>query len=469
MGHSEVSRHGRAGSDTPAEPVAPVTPAASGAAEPAGPPGRDATPAEGPPARSWVDRLGIPRPLAWGFVGLLIFMIGDGVEAGYLSPYLLARGLTEHQVAVLFTVYGVTAGVAAWLSGALSDLWGPRRVMWLGLAIWVALQVLFLAVAVPTVNYPLLLLGYGLRGFGYPLFAFGFLVWIAAATPRHRLGTAVGWFWFAFTGGLPTLGSLVASGLVPAVGEYRTLWFALALITAGGLVALLGVRERTGYARLAPPGERPLITLLGSVTILWRNPRIGLGAVVRMINTAPQFGYLVFLPVFFTQTIGFTLGEWLRLLTVMFATNIVFNLIFGIVGDRLGWRRTVTWFGGVGSALTTVLLYYVPVAAGPQYWLALLVAALYGATLAGYVPLSALMPSLAPEHKGQAMAALNLGAGASVMAGPAIAGLFLGSLGVEGVMLTFAGLYVVSAVLTLFLRVPAPTGDPAGPAPARVG
>ena len=40
----------------------------------------------GAPARvSWIDRIGIPKSLAWGFVGLLLFMIGDGVEAGFLG------------------------------------------------------------------------------------------------------------------------------------------------------------------------------------------------------------------------------------------------------------------------------------------------------------------------------------------------------------------------------------------------
>ncbi|MCH0538892.1 MFS transporter [Streptomyces sp. MUM 203J] len=408
--------------------------------------------------RGRLERLGIPRPLAWGFLGVLVFMIGDGVESGYLSPYLADEGLSGSRVALLFTVYGVSAGIAAWLSGALSDLWGPRRVMWTGLTFWVAFQLLFLLVAVPKLNYPLLLAAYGLRGFGFPLFAFGFLVWIAAATPAARLGSAAGWFWFAFTGGLPTLGSLVASGLVPRIGPYRTLWAALLLVVAGGLIALLGVRDPTGRRRLAPRGERPLSTFLGSVTILWRNPRIGVGCLVRIINTAPEFGFLVFLPIFFTETIGFSLSQWLRVLTVMFAVNIVFNLVFGLVGDRFGWRRTVAVFGGVGCAITTLLLYYVPTAAGSDYPLALLVAGLYGATLAGYVPLSALMPSLAPQHKGQAMAALNLGAGASAFVGPAIVGVLLAPLGVVGVMWVFAGLYAASALMTSFLRLPSETG-----------
>ena len=42
-----------------------------------------------------LDRLGIYPPLALGYLGLLVFMIGDGVESGFLSPYLRERGLTR--------------------------------------------------------------------------------------------------------------------------------------------------------------------------------------------------------------------------------------------------------------------------------------------------------------------------------------------------------------------------------------
>ncbi|WP_247615855.1 hypothetical protein [Streptomyces sp. MK37H] len=134
--------------------------------------------------RHFLERLGIPKVLVWGFVGVLLFMIGDGVESGYLSPYLIDEGVAKDQVALLFTVYGVTASIAAWFSGALSDLW------------------------------------------------------VTAVTPEHRLGSAVGWFWFAFTGGLPTLGSLFASLTIPWIGAYSTLWSSLALVVAGGLIAL---------------------------------------------------------------------------------------------------------------------------------------------------------------------------------------------------------------------------------------
>jgi predicted MFS family arabinose efflux permease len=81
---------------------------------------------------SLLARIGIPPALAWGFAGLFLFMIGDGVESGYLSPYLMSKGVATANVAWLFTVYGVAVAIGGWLSGALSDVWGPRRVIvWL--------------------------------------------------------------------------------------------------------------------------------------------------------------------------------------------------------------------------------------------------------------------------------------------------------------------------------------------------
>jgi polyol permease family len=366
----------------------------------------------------------------------------------------MTRGFEAQQVALLFTVYGATAAIAAWFSGALSDLWGPHRVMWIGLGIWCLLEVVFLSVLGGASSYSVLLVTYALRGFGYPLFAYGFLVWITAATPARRLGTAVGWFWFAFTGGLPTLGSFLASFTLPVLGPYQTLWCSLILVVAGGLLALFGTQEPTGRHGLAAPGENPLKTVLTSVTIAWREPKTAAGCVVRAINTAPQFGFLVFLPIYFTQTVGFSLTQWLRLLSAIFLSNIIWNLLFGIIGDRFGWRRTVAVCGGIGSAVTTLMLYYVPHTLGANYPLALVAGACYGATLAGFVPLSALMPSLVPHNKGAAMSMLNLGAGASTWLGPFLVRLFLVPLGVAGVMWIFAGLYLVSAALTLLLTLP---------------
>ncbi|HRO70768.1 MAG TPA: MFS transporter, partial [Chitinophagaceae bacterium] len=55
-----------------------------------------------------IQKLGIPSSLLSGFLGILLFMMGDGMEQGWLSPYLIERGMTIQQTATLFTAYGVT-------------------------------------------------------------------------------------------------------------------------------------------------------------------------------------------------------------------------------------------------------------------------------------------------------------------------------------------------------------------------
>ncbi|KAA9149091.1 MFS transporter [Amycolatopsis acidicola] len=421
-----------------------------------------ATPRLSPPSGGFsglLNKWGLPAPLLLGYVGLLLFMVGDGVESGFISPFMADNGAgSEIHASYVITVYGVAVMLASWLSGALSELWGPRRVMLIGLAIWVVFDVLFLSVAVAGHNYALMLVFYGIRGFGYPMFAFGFLVWITAVAPVARLGAAVGWFYFAFTGGLPTLGSLLASFTNPVLGHYGTLWLSVGVLALGGLICVLGVRERTGYQRLAPPDVKPVQSLISSVSIAWKKPRVGMGMLARVINTAPEFGMLVFFPTIFSDQIGFGEGRWLLLVSVIYGTNIFFNLIFGLLSDKIGWRTTIFWFGAIGCAISILLLYFVPVALGANYyWVALLVGALYGATLAGFVPISALLPSLAPENKGGAMALLNLGAGAAAFVGPAIVSVFLGPVGAAGVVIIFAALYIVAAILVRFLKLPETT------------
>jgi len=155
-----------------------------------------------------IERIGIPHPLRWGFVGVLIFMVGDGVETSFLSAYLAdpaGGGLDGAQASfATVTLYGVAALIASWFSGTLSAIWGPRRVMWLGAGIWLVLEVVFLFVAIPAQNAALIITVYAVRGLAYPLFAFSFLVWIQTISKPRMRGSAAGWFWFAFTGGLPT-------------------------------------------------------------------------------------------------------------------------------------------------------------------------------------------------------------------------------------------------------------------------
>ena len=402
----------------------------------------------------WSKKLGMHPELRVGYLGLLLFMIGDGVESGYLSPLLYDMHFSQSQIALVFSLYGATAALAAWLSGTFSDLFGAKKVMWAGLLIWLGFEIPFLLAGVAHANYSVILTCYMLRGLGYPLFAFGFLVWITKVTPQWYMATAVGWFWFARTGGLPTLGSLFASYSVPRFGAYPSLWLSTIFVAIGGLIALLGVREPHGTLGVREPGKHPFSALVSSLSIVWRKPRVGLGGLVAVATTTAEFGFLLFLPIYYVHTVGFTLPEWLQILSIMFATNVIFNLIWGYVGDRIGWRIVVTVVGACGCAVTSLGLFYIPHIFGANYLLVSLAAMAYGAALAGFVPLGAIMAMLAPESRGAAISIYNLGSGISIWLGPALAGVFLPRVGVAGVMWIFALMYVVAALIAFTLKVP---------------
>ncbi|TCP57123.1 MFS transporter [Tamaricihabitans halophyticus] len=424
--------------------------------------------------RHWLERIGIPRPLVWGFVGVFIFMIGDGVEITYLSDFLQqpdGGGLPGSQASfATVTLYGVAVMIGSWFSGTLSSIWGPRRVMWLGAAWWVVFELLFLFIAIPSQNATLIIATYGIRGCAYPLFAFAFLVWAQIASPVRMRGSVAGWFWFAFTGGLPTLGAAVAAVAIGVfnASPYSTLVLSLVLVVIGGVIGCFCVRERHGDLPIADEtvqNPRSPKRLLEGVDILWRDKRTIAGGLTRIVNTSPQYGFFAMFPFTFGPSAddgGFlSAAEVASLATVAYAANILANLMFGVVGDYFGWRRTVTWFGAVGCAIATPLWYFTSMSA-QSFGVAATLGAVYGILLAGFVPLSALMPSMVPaKDKGAALAVLNFGAGTAAFLGPLMVTLLYPLFGGGGVAISFSVLYLLVALLSTRIK------DPSDPAEQR--
>jgi hypothetical protein len=282
-------------------------------------------------------------------------------------------------------------------------------------------------------------------------------------------GSAAGWFWFAFTGGLPTLGAVVAAASVPLIGVYGTFWLSLVIVAIGGIIGSFFVREAQGLQPIADEhveNPRSYKRLLEGIDILWRDPRTVLGLVVRIVNTSPQYGFFFFMPFVFVAATaeapydGFmSAGQYSVLVSLVYGANIGANLFFGIVGDYFGWRRTVTFFGCIGCAVATPLWFFGSLLT-ESYAVTVGLGMLYGVLLAGFVPLSALMPSMVERHdKGAALAILNTGAGGAAFIGLAIPTALAPFIGYGGVVITYAALYLVSAVLTSFIVSPADPGE----------
>ena len=409
----------------------------------------------------FISRAGIPAGFAFGYAGLLLFMIGDGVETSFLSRMFFDFGFSQQQVGTVFTVYGITAATGAYLAGALSDLWGPRKVMATGAIIWLVLHLTMLTITLPTRSYALLVTTYGLRGFGYPLFAYGFMIWLIAGSPKDRLNTALGWFWFSFTAGYPVIGSLIAARFLPLLHPVGLLWLSWVLVASGAVISLFLTRDEAGRMPLRTAGGGSIKEILaGGIILMVTMPAIGRGAIARVINTASQFGLWVFFPIFFTQKLGFSLGEWATLLSISMGANMAAVVAVGVISDRWSWRKSTALFGGVFCAIACLIFYYAPVSAPSNYPIAVAAAVIYGVALAGYVALPPMMTAQAPDRQGQAMSAYTLGAGASAAIGPLIGTLLIGPFGIEGVVWVYAALHLVSAFLCLSIKSPG-DGKPA--------
>ncbi|WIE65721.1 RbtT/DalT/CsbX family MFS transporter [Curtobacterium sp. MCLR17_036] len=427
----------------------------------AAPPSAAAAPAR----QGLLARLGIPHPLRWGFLGVLVFMTGDGIESNFIAPHIagtLGSGGSD-SAAMVIGLYGVAVLVASYAAGVLSELWGPRRVMTVGAVLWVVFQVAFLA-ALSTGSVGLIALTYFLRGLGFPLFAFSFLCWVNHTVARERNATAVGWFYVVFTGGLPTLGSLIAIGSIPAFGggqrgETGSMALSLLFVAAGWAIVRFGVHEPTGLGRIAPRSLSAARVLASGIEVCVKRPKVLLAVLIRLVNTAPEFGMFVIMPTVIGTELGWGQSKWLTMTVIVYAGNILFNAFFGALGDRIGWIRTVKWFGIAASAVGLLAWWYVPhlVPAGSEwgFWLATAAGTVFGIMLAGFTPMGAIVPAFAGEdRRGAAMAMYATAAGGATFLGNAVVSAVLPWGGAAGVVWTFVGLYVVAFVVLSFLKVP---------------
>ncbi|MGF1687824.1 MFS transporter [Photobacterium japonica] len=404
--------------------------------------------------------LGLPLNLIWGYIAIAIFMTGDGFELAFLSRYITELGFTPAQASMAFTLYGLAAALAAWVSGVVAEIITPQKTMKIGVALWCLFHVLFLIFGLGGADYAMILLFYGLRGLAYPLFLYSFIVVIIHNVPSDKVSSALGWFWTVYSIGIGVAGSYIPSFTIPMLGEMGTLWLSLAFCAAGGLIAMIALRNvKTPTHMQSLTTKEKFTELSRAVTLLYTNRNILMSSFIRIINTLSLFGFAVIMPMMFVDELGFTTSEWLQIWAVFFFATIFSNVFWGIVGEKMGWIKVVRWFGCIGMALSSLAFYYIPQHFGDNFAMALIPAIALGIFVAAFVPMAAVFPALEPNHKGAAISVYNLSAGLSNFLAPAIAVVLLPHFSTIGVVIAYTVLYLVAFVLTFFIQVKQPGFD----------
>ncbi|EDJ1003737.1 cytochrome C biogenesis protein CcdA [Salmonella enterica] len=398
--------------------------------------------------------MGLPLNLIWGYIAIAIFMTGDGFELAFLSHYITELGFTPSQASLAFTFYGLSAALAAWVSGVVAELITPQKTMFIGFAMWTIFHILFLLFGLGRANYSLILLFYGIRGFAYPLFLYSFIVIIIQNVPTEKSSSALGWYWAVYSVGIGVAGSYIPSFTIPIIGELATLWLALVFSVIGGLIARFCLNDvRVPSHKLNLTTKEKFDELSRAVTLLYTNKNILLSSVVRIVNTLSLFGFAVIMPIMFVDKLGFTTSEWLQIWAVFFFTTIVFNIFWGIVAEKIGWMRVVRWFGCLGMAASSMAFYYIPQHFGHNFAMALIPAIALGIFVCAFVPMAAVFPALEPNHAGAAISVYNLSAGLSNFLAPAIAVVLLPYFSAIGVVIAYTILYLLAFVCCSYIHV----------------
>lgn len=395
-------------------------------------------------------RLGLPRELCWGFIGIFLFITGATIEQSWLASMLQHRGFDAVQISLLSSVFGLCVAAVSWFSGIGAGVLGLRRLMWVATLVYFIGSIPFIGYALPHGNYPLMVASYALRGVAYPLFAYSFLVWINQRCEPAILGRAVSWFWIAFGVGMTIVGPWYSSLMLPIIGEIATLLSGFAFVMLGACCALVLNRDRPHWQRDGRLGA----ACAEGILVLVREPKMRLAVIVKTINDIGKFSLVILMPVYLPR-FGFSIAEWLTIWGLVNVVNIFASYFFGWLGDTLGWRNTVVWFSGTLCGLAMISVCYAPVWFGDSEIALFLALALYAIGLGAFGPLSALIPSLLPDNKGAAISCLNLGSGLSNFVGPLIVTLCVSPFGVEGTLWVIAILYFSASVLTIPLKLPA--------------
>lgn len=406
------------------------------------------------PREPWGERIGLPKGMSWGILATIVFVVGDALEVTWISSFFSTDiGIPLNQAAWIITAFGIVGAIAAYAVGPLVSVMGPRKVMILGLIGWVTADVLFIAV-LPTHNFLLILLSYAIRGIGTPFFAFAFVTWLNARARAGYEARTQAWFWFCLSGGQQILGAFVAASLLPMIGPINTLWVGLGIAIVGGVIGVTLIKDPAGSTVL--PTSDSLSRSLGvAVSIVWREPKVGIGAIVKLINVTGILAMLVFYVPYLTTEIGIPLGQAVLTFTILGITGVPGNLVWGWLSDKVGWANTVQWVAGPINAIAIALLFFVPQWIGPNFLAVAVLMLFWGIGTSAYVPLSALVPALVrKEDQPAALGTINLATGVGQLIGPAIVAIVLPFLGFQGVMWAVVGVYVLSVVLMFFVQLP---------------
>lgn len=266
---------------------------------------------------------------------------------------------------------------------------------------------------------------------------------VAAATPRHRVGFAMGALQVGLWGGV-AIGPLLGGILADIFGYSIPFLLTAVLLMAGGVVIFFGVDED-----VSAPTERKgtqRISLLQSWKNVLNTSGVGLVLFVRFLSGLARTIIVPIAPLFVVSLIARgtdTSNTYAGMvMAVSAATSTLGAIYLGNLGDRISHRKVLFY------CATAAALLYLPQAFVADVWQLLLLQALSGVAAGGLVAVpSALLSRYTDSQTAGAVFGMeNSVISASRAAAPLFGATIAIWLGMRGTFLATAFVFAIIAI-----------------------
>ncbi|MCY3798396.1 MAG: MFS transporter [Chloroflexi bacterium] len=260
---------------------------------------------------------------------------------------------------------------------------------------------------------------------------------VAAATPRHRVGFAMGALQLGLWAGV-AIGPLMGGIIADHFGYNIPYLLTGVLLAAGGLVVLFGVSENFSDSKESVKFDA--MSLARGWKDILGTSGVGLALIIRFLSGLARTIIVPIAPLFVVSLIAresATSNTYAGLfMAVSAAASTIGAVYLGNLGDRISHRKVLFYCS------TAAAIFYVPQALVADVWQLLILQALAGFAAGGLV---AAPSALLSRYAGTERAGAIYGLENSVMSGSRAAAPLFGA--TVALMLGMRGTFLASAVV----------------------
>lgn len=277
------------------------------------------------------------------FSGYAVYSTDRTVLSVVLKPMVEGLGLSNLQTGVLASAQFIGVALVVFAAGALSDRYGARRIVLLGVGVFTAFTwlVAFSGDFYQAFAFRLV------SGIGEGLFWPVAMAWVADAFGARK-GMALGVFYVGFDVG-QIVGDVIGASAFAATGDWRTPFLVAPLLGVGVIAGLFFVGHPGPEARMA--GR---VALGREAVGLAKKGRTILIMAFALLATWAALWQVVFLPFYYSNVFGITVAEAGLVSILLPAAGAAGKVVLGDLSDYLRRDRVLA-----GVSLAVVGVYAV--------------------------------------------------------------------------------------------------------------